>query len=54
MNATTTLKNAAISAKIVAAMQDNGGDIVKAFDAVLGDGAYMKLAGEVYDTLRAA
>jgi hypothetical protein len=46
------LKNAAISKMIVTEMARNGGDLVKAFDKVLGEGAYMKLAGEVYDTLR--
>ena len=47
------LKNAAISAKILAHMQ-SGMELREAFDAVLGQGAYSKLAGEVYDTLRAA
>lgn len=46
------LKNAKISAMIIAKMQE-GLDIREAFDAVLGEGAYMKLAGEVYDALRA-
>jgi hypothetical protein len=46
------IKNAAISAKIVAAM-NSGLGLVEAFDSVLGEGAYMKLAGEVYDALRA-
>jgi hypothetical protein len=30
-----------------------GKTIPQAFDAVLGNGAYLKLAGEVYDELRA-
>lgn len=46
------LKNAKISAMIIAKMQE-GLDIREAFDAVLGEGAYMRLAGEVYDALRA-
>jgi len=46
-------KPQAISAMIVKEMQANGGDIAKAFDSVMGEGAYMKLAGEVYETLRA-
>jgi hypothetical protein len=46
------LKNAAISKMIVAEMSANGGDIVKAFDKVFGEGAYMRLAGEVYHQLR--
>lgn len=47
------LKNAAISAKILAHM-NNGMTLPEAFDAVLGAGAYMKPAGEVYDQLRKA
>ena len=46
------LKNVAISAKIIAAMQ-SGLDLQQAFDSVLGQGAYIKLAHEVYDELRA-
>ena len=46
------LKNAAISAKILAHMQA-GKTLEEAFDAALGAGAYAKLAGEVYDELRA-
>ena len=46
------LKNAAISAKIIANMQ-GGMTLPQAFDAALGQGAYAKLAGEVYDALRA-
>lgn len=46
------IKNAKISAMIISKMQQ-GMDIRAAFDAVLGEGAYMKLAGEVYDALRA-
>lgn len=46
------LKNAAISAQIIANMQA-GMPLQAAFDAVLGAGAYAKLAGELYDELRA-
>lgn len=46
------LKNAAISAKILS-LKQSGMTLRQAFDAVLGEGAYSKLAGEVYDTLRA-
>jgi hypothetical protein len=46
-------KTQQISLLIQAAMKANGGDLVKAFDKVLGEGAYMKLAGEVYTELRA-
>lgn len=47
------LKNAAIAKMIVAEMNKNGGDIVEAFDKVFGEGSYAKLAGEVYNDLRA-
>ncbi len=47
------LKNAAISAKILANM-NNGMTLPEAFDAVMGAGAYMNLAGEVYSELRKA
>lgn len=40
-------KNQQISLMIAAAFKANGGDIVKAFDTVMGEGAYAKLAGEV-------
>ena len=46
-------KQQIISAMILKAMQDNGGDIAKAFDSVFGAGAYMELAGDVYKELRA-
>lgn len=46
------LKNAAISAKILANVQA-GMTPQQAFDAVIGEGAWMKLAGELYDALRA-
>ena len=44
-------KNATISAKILAKMQA-GMTVQQAIDAVLGEGTFMKLAGEVYDELR--
>lgn len=44
--------NAKISASIVKNIQAGMG-IQAAVDAVLGAGAYMKLAGEIYDALRA-
>ena len=46
-------KNQQISLKIAAAFYANGGDIEAAFDSVMGAGAYLKLAGEIYDALRA-
>ena len=46
------LKNAAISAKIIANVQA-GMTLPQAFDAVLGEGAYLKLAGDLYDKLNA-
>lgn len=46
------LKNAKISAMILAKMSE-GMDIQQAFDAIMGEGAYLKLAHEVYEALRA-
>lgn len=46
-------KNQQISNMIRIEYINNGGDIVKAFDKVMGEGAYAKLAGEVYQALRA-
>jgi hypothetical protein len=46
-------KNEQINTMIRIEFFKNGGDIVKAFDKVLGEGAYLKLAGEVYAELRA-
>jgi hypothetical protein len=46
-------KTQQISLMIQAAMQKNGGDFIKAFDSVMGEGAYLKIAGEVYEALRA-
>ena len=50
---TTELKQALISAMIRREYQVNGGDFIAAFDSVMGAGAYKKLAGEVYNALRA-
>ena len=46
------LKNAAISARILAHV-NAGKTLPEAYDAVMGAGAYQKLAGELYDELRA-
>jgi len=46
-------KTQQISAMIVAELNRNGGDIKAAFDKVIGDGAYIALAGSVYEELRA-
>ena len=40
-----------ISEMILAELAKTG-SMPKAFDAVLGEGAYMKLAGELYEQLR--
>lgn len=50
---TTAEKNALINTAIVANLQ-SGMDIVAAVDAVMGEGAYKKIAGIVYHQLRAA
>lgn len=47
------MKNALIAAMIRREFQSNGGDVEAAFDSVMGKGAYMKMAGEVYNQLRA-
>lgn len=47
------LKQALIGGMIRKEFAANGGDIVKAFDKVMGEGAYLKLAGDVYRQLRA-
>lgn len=47
-----TATNAKISARILAAI-GNGATLREAFDAVLGAGSYEKMAGEIYDALRA-
>jgi len=44
--------NQIISARILVLMQ-RGASLPEAFDAVMKDGAYAKLAGEIYDALRA-
>ena len=46
------IKNAAISALIMSKVAE-GMTIRQAFDAVIGEGAYAKMAGELYDALRA-
>jgi hypothetical protein len=46
------IKNAAISAQIMGLVQ-TGMPLRQAFDQVLGEGAYAKMAGELYDALRA-
>jgi hypothetical protein len=46
-------KTQQIGLMIQTAMKMNGGDFIAAFDTVMGAGAYKKLAGEVYQELRA-
>lgn len=46
------LKNAAISARIMAHVA-SGMSVCEAYDAVLGEGSFKKLASELYDELRA-
>jgi hypothetical protein len=50
--ASNMTKTQQMSALIIAAMQANGGDIRAAFDSVMGEGAYLKLAGELYEQLQ--
>ncbi len=50
----TTDKNLVISVAIKTLMDHGGMTVEQAMDAVLGEGAYSKLAGNVYDSLRAA
>ena len=45
--------NAKISAAILANIA-KGMDLPAAYDAVFGAGAYIKMAGQMYDALRAA
>jgi hypothetical protein len=45
-------KNAAISAKILDQIKA-GKTLQQAFDAVLGEGAYAKMAGELYEEMKA-
>lgn len=49
----TAAKNAKISALILAEIRA-GRTLPEAIDAVLGTGTYQKIAGDVYDALRAA
>lgn len=49
---TTEQKNALINTAIVANLK-SGMDIVEAVDAVMGKGAYKRIAGMVYNQLRA-
>lgn len=44
--------NAKISAAILANVA-KGMDLPAAYDAVFGEGSYLKMAGEMYDALRA-
>jgi hypothetical protein len=46
-------KSLQINAMILAKFRSNGGDFRTAFDEVRGEGAYSKLASEIYDALRA-
>lgn len=46
------LKNAAISARILEEVE-GGKTLQQAFDAVIGSGAYEKIAGELYEQFRA-
>lgn len=48
---TTAQKNAKISGMIMARVQ-NGQTLTEAFDAVIGAGAFERLAGDVWDKLR--
>lgn len=47
------MKNAQISQAIIAHVAA-GKTLPEAYDAVFGPGAYVKMAGEMYDALRAA
>jgi len=44
-------KDNIINAKIIEAMA-NGMDLKEAFDSVLGEGAYIKIASYMYDVIR--
>ena len=52
MTTEQTIKNIRISAEIIKLVLA-GQDVRQAFDAVMGEGAYNKLAGDVHDELRA-
>jgi hypothetical protein len=43
--------NQVISARILFQLNTNGGDMQKAIDAVIGEGAYDKLVSDLYDKL---
>jgi len=45
-------KNTVISARILSLVA-SGLTLQAAYDAVMGEGAYAKMAGEIYDALRA-
>ena len=46
-------KTQTISLMLLASIKNNGGDVQKGFDAMFGEGAYYKMAGEVWTALRA-
>jgi hypothetical protein len=46
-------KQQIISLTLLASIKANGGDVQKGFDALMGEGAYRKMAGEVWIALRA-
>ena len=52
LNQIEVSKNKMISARILA-LRDAGMDIRQAFDAVIGEGAYRKLAGEIWEHFNA-
>lgn len=52
MTTATARLNAQISARILRRVQA-GMDIRQAFDEVLGQGAYERMAGDLYDAIRA-
>ena len=52
MTTEQTIKNIRISAEIIKLVLA-GQDVRQAFDAVIGEGAYEKLAGDVYNELSA-
>lgn len=49
---TEAQKNAIISARILKAVQ-SGENLQEAIDSVLGEGTFKRVAGEIYDGLRA-
>lgn len=49
----TAERKAQISAQIARELA-NGKTLQQAFDAILGEGRYKQLAGEIYDALRKA